>query len=78
MHVSNSLCVDALNADVPLLALDHVVGEHGMEVGDGACQHDTVGAEALVVHLDTVRSYNVASTLRQNHPTFNVTSHSFP
>jgi len=43
--------VHPLHDDLILLALHHVIGEHGMEVGDGSCQHDPVSAEFMVPHL---------------------------
>lgn len=43
--------IHALHDDLLLLALHHVVGEHGVEVRDGGCQHDPVRAEFMVPDL---------------------------
>lgn len=43
--------IHALHDNLILLALHHVVGEHGVEVGDGSCQHDPVSAEFMVPNL---------------------------
>lgn len=47
------LGVDALDGDVLLLALGHVVGEHGVEVWNRWRQHDPVRRETLLLHLKT-------------------------
>lgn len=43
--------VHALHEDLVLFALHHVVGEHGVKVGDGGGQHDAVGAELMIASL---------------------------
>jgi hypothetical protein len=41
--------VNALQEDLLPLGLDHVIGEHGVEVGTGGRQHDAV-RELWLVH----------------------------
>lgn len=43
--------IHPLHDDLILLALHHVVSEHGVEVGDRSCQHDPVSAEFMVPYL---------------------------
>jgi len=43
--------IHPLHDDLILLALHHVVGEHGVEVRDGSRQHDPVSAEFMVPYL---------------------------
>ena len=43
--------VDDADGDLLLLALGHVVGEHGVEVGDRGGQDDAVGVEQAVIDL---------------------------
>jgi hypothetical protein len=51
LNKSFVLGVDALDGDVLLLALGHVVGEHGVEVRNRRRQHDPVRCETLLLHL---------------------------
>ena len=41
----------SLHVNDLLLALGHVVGEHGVEVGDGGSQDDAVGVVQVVTDL---------------------------
>lgn len=43
--------IHPLHDDLVLLALHHVVGEHGVEIGDRSRQHDPVGAKFMVSYL---------------------------
>lgn len=43
--------IHALHDDLILFALDHIIGEHGMEVGNGSSQNDPVGTKLMLSHL---------------------------
>lgn len=45
--------VHALHQDLVLLALHHVVGEHGVEIRDGGGEDDPVSAELMLPDLQT-------------------------
>lgn len=47
--------IHPLHDNLVLLALHHVVGEHGVEVRDRSCQHDPVSAEFMVPYLKRER-----------------------
>lgn len=44
--------VHALHDNLVLLALNHVIGEHGVEVRYGSSQYNPVGAEFVISHLE--------------------------
>lgn len=50
---------DALNGNFSLCALNHIVGEHGMEVRNGRGQDNTMSVEQTVIYLyGTTRSFS--------------------
>lgn len=54
------LGVDALDGYVLLLALGHIVGEHGVEVRNRRRQNDPVRSETLLVNLKIQNFINLA------------------
>lgn len=51
--------IHALHDDLILFALDHIVGEHGMEVGNGSSQNDPVGTKLMLSHLQHTHIRNI-------------------
>lgn len=57
LRISSLVCLGTLPGIHPLhdnlilLALHHVVGEHGVEIRDRSCQHDPVSTEFMVPYL---------------------------